>query len=68
SKIEQCVVTLEAATLDNYHDSRNWLNDHRFYINAEQCARINAVLDKLDAVPKEVGLISGSTSNLSVSK
>ncbi|MDX4551730.1 hypothetical protein SGX74_17345 [Klebsiella pneumoniae] len=66
SKIEQCVVTLEAATLDNYHDSRNWLNDHRFYINAEQCARINAVLDKLDAVPKEVGLIYFETKRFEV--
>ncbi|EMP2959999.1 hypothetical protein RFG55_005367, partial [Klebsiella pneumoniae] len=66
SKIEQCVVTLEAATLDNYHDSRNWLNDHRFYINAEQCARINAVLDKLDAVPKEVGLIYFETERFEV--
>lgn len=66
SKIEQCVVTLEAATLDNYHDSRNWLNDHRFYINAEQCARINVVLDKLDAVPKEVGLIYFETERFEV--
>lgn len=66
SRIEQCVVTLEAATLDNYHDSRNWLNDHRFYINAEQCARINVVLDKLDAVPKEVGLIYFETERFEV--
>lgn len=57
SRIERCVTTFEGATLDNYHDSRNWLNDHRFYINTEQCARINAVLDRLDAVPKPVGLI-----------
>ncbi|MBA5235470.1 DNA integrity scanning protein DisA nucleotide-binding domain protein [Pectobacterium aroidearum] len=61
SKIDQCISTLEKSTLDNYHDSRNWLTDHRFYINAEQCARINAVLDRLDAVPKEVGLIYSET-------
>lgn len=57
SRIEQCVERLEGATLDNYHDPRNWLNDHRFYINTEQCARINAVLDRLDAAPKQVGLL-----------
>ncbi|WP_145595102.1 hypothetical protein [Yersinia aleksiciae] len=66
SRIEQCVATLEATTLDNYHDSRNWLNDHRFYINAEQCARINAVIDRLDAVPKEVGLIYLGTERFEV--
>ncbi|CAI0941653.1 hypothetical protein [Serratia fonticola] len=66
SRIEQYVATLEAATLDNYHDSRNWLNDHRFYINAEQCARINAVIDRLDAVPKEGGLIYLGTERFEV--
>ncbi|WP_269933755.1 hypothetical protein [Serratia liquefaciens] len=66
TRIEQCVVTLEAATLDNYHDSRNWLDDHRFYINAEQCARINAVIDRLDAVPKQVGLIYFGTERFEV--
>lgn len=57
SKVEQHVATFEAATLDNYHDSRNWLGSHRFYVNAEQCARINGTIDRLDALPKEVGLI-----------
>ncbi|WP_186130504.1 hypothetical protein [Burkholderia gladioli] len=57
SKIEQHVTTFEAATLDNYHDSRNWLGSHRFYVNAEQCGRINRAIDRLDALPKEVGLI-----------
>lgn len=57
SKIEQQVAAFEAATLDNYHDSRNWLNDHRFYINIEQCARINNVLDRLELTPKEVGIL-----------
>lgn len=66
SRIEQYVATLEAATLDNYHDSRNWLNDHRFYINAEQCARINAVIDRLDAVPKEGCLIYLGTEKFEV--
>ncbi|WP_254698928.1 hypothetical protein [Burkholderia gladioli] len=57
SRIEHQVAALEAATLDNFHDPRNWLEDHRFYVNAEQCARINKTLDILDAAPKEVGLL-----------
>ncbi|XQE67384.1 diadenylate cyclase [Pseudomonas sp. P3C3] len=57
SKIEQHVTSLEGATLDNYHDSRNWLNDHRFYVNAEQCVRVNRSLDRLDSMPREVGLL-----------
>ncbi|HEL4805553.1 TPA: hypothetical protein UN084_001055 [Stenotrophomonas maltophilia] len=66
SRIEQCVAAFEAATLDNYHDSRNWLDDHRFYINAKQCARINAVIDRLDALPKEVGLIYLGTERFAI--
>ncbi|WP_256590380.1 hypothetical protein, partial [Pseudomonas sp. DP16D-R1] len=55
--IENHIAGLEAATLDNYHDHRNWLNNHRFYVNSEQCARINKTVERLDALPKEVGLI-----------
>lgn len=66
SRVEQRVSELEMATLDNYHDSRNWLNDHRFYINAEQCSRINAAIDRLDALPKEVGLIYLGTERFEV--
>ncbi|WP_045419502.1 hypothetical protein [Vibrio jasicida] len=57
SKIEKYISTFEAATLDNYHDSRNWLDNHRFYINSEQCARINRTIDHINALPKEVGVI-----------
>jgi hypothetical protein len=46
-----------AATLDNYHKTRNWLDLHRFYLNASQCARVNAALERLGALPKEVGEI-----------
>lgn len=56
-KIEHHIARFEAATLDNYHDSRNWLDEHRFYINPEQCFRINRAIERLDALPKEVGLI-----------
>lgn len=62
SKIEHHIARLETATLDNYHDSRNWLDEHRFYINSEQCFRINRAVERLDALPKEVGLIYLRTS------
>jgi len=51
--IERHIATLESATPDNYHDSRNWLDKHRFYINSLQCERINAALYRLDSSPKE---------------
>lgn len=66
TRIEQHVAGLEAATLNNYHDSRNWLDEHRFYVNAEQCARINRAIDRLDALPKEVGLICLGTERFEV--
>ncbi|MGP2832035.1 hypothetical protein ACTVKO_01820 [Serratia nevei] len=66
SRIEHYITSLEAATLDNYHDYRNWLDDHRFYINADQCARINTVIDRLDSLPKEVGLIYFETERFQV--
>jgi hypothetical protein len=66
SRIEQHIAAMEVATLDNYHDSRNWLDDHRFYVNAEQCARINRTIDRLDALPKEVGLIYLGTERFEI--
>lgn len=66
SRIEQYVAALEVASLDNYHDSRNWLSEHRFYVNAEQCARINRAIDRLDAHPKEVGRIYLETERFEI--
>lgn len=55
--LERHIATFEAATLDNFHDSRMWLDRHRFYLNITQCERINAVLSRLDSLPKEKGLL-----------
>jgi hypothetical protein len=66
ARIEQHVATFEAAALDNYHDSRNWLDDHRFYVNADQCNRINRAIARLDAAPKEVGLIYLRTNQFEI--
>ena len=66
SKIEKYLAMFEASTIDNYHDSRNWLDKHRFYINAEQCARINRKIDYIEAHPKEVGIIHLCTEHFEV--
>lgn len=55
--LESQVTALETATLDDYHKPRNWLDSHRFYLNTEQCARANAALDRLGALPRDVGEI-----------
>lgn len=57
SLVEKNIIALETATEDNYHEPRNWLDKHRFYITPEYCIRINAALDRLDNLPREVGLI-----------
>lgn len=63
SLLERHVAAFEAATLDNYHESRNWLDNHRFYISSDQCNRLNAAITRLDDLPKEVGLIYLGTNS-----
>lgn len=55
--IERQLAMFEVATPNSYHKSRNWLDDHRFYLNNTQCGRANAVLDRIEGLPKEVGVI-----------
>jgi hypothetical protein len=55
--LEGHIAALETATLDNYHKARSWLDAHRFYLNAEQCDRVNAALNRLGALPRGVGEI-----------
>lgn len=60
--IEQNLGLLESATLDNYHDPRNWLTQHRFYLNRSQCDRVNSALDRIESLPRETGEIVIVTS------
>lgn len=55
--IAAAVEALEAATLDDYHKPRSWLDEHRFYLDADQCSRVNAALDRIENLPKDVGRI-----------
>lgn len=49
--LEQMIVELESASIENFHKSRNWLDEHRFYLNTEQCNRINKALQRIDETP-----------------
>ena len=60
SAIKTAISELESALPDNYRPSLLWLSRHRFYINQGQCDRINAVLARIDAEPREVGEIRPS--------
>lgn len=51
------ISTFITSTTDNYHASMNWLYARRFYLDAQQCAQINAALARLDSIPLETGEI-----------
>jgi hypothetical protein len=53
--IEKAINDLEAADTENYHEPRRFLDEHRFYLDAVQCARANAAYCRIDALPREVG-------------
>lgn len=49
-KGEQVVKFLEnTATPNNYHTARNWLDDYRFYLTADQCTRVNEALQRIES-------------------
>lgn len=66
SMIEQHVARLENATIENFHDPRNWLDKHRFYLNLDQCSRVNNSLERLDNLPKEFYRLYFSTEKFEV--
>ena len=55
SALEKAIAELETATADDYHSAINWLNRHKFYLNQEQCRRINAAIARIQKEPLEVG-------------
>jgi hypothetical protein len=61
-EIEKALVEFENGTLDNYHQSRNFLDENRFYLNSSQCQRANLAIDKYDAIPRELYEIRIGTS------
>jgi hypothetical protein len=57
SEIESKVGLLKTATIENHNKTINWLNDHRFYLTAEQCDIVNKELARIRSAPIEVGEI-----------
>ncbi len=55
SALEKALAELETSTADDYHSAINWLDNHRFHLNQEQCNRINVALKRIKEEPKEVG-------------
>ncbi|POR41807.1 diadenylate cyclase [Methylobacterium sp. V23] len=62
SKINGAVIAISSATLDNYHKPRSFLDDHRFYLNAEQCRVVNEALDRIESESREIGQVVILTS------
>lgn len=48
NEIEHNINNLENATSDNYHQSRSWVDDNRFYLNQNQCDRVNLALNEIE--------------------
>lgn len=61
SEVNRHVATLHSFAddpLSDWHRERSWLDEHRFYLNAEQCAQVNDDLKKLAAkVTTEIGAV-----------
>ncbi len=51
--IERNLSAYEAASSENYHLPRLFLDNHRFYLDAAQCERANAAIRRMDAMPRE---------------
>lgn len=55
SEVEDAVAALEVADKNNYLQRISWLSRHRFYLDEEQCRRVNAALERINKEPREVG-------------
>ena len=57
AEIEKHIAELEKTSIDVYHDARNWLAEHRFYLESTQCTRINTALKRLEPLVMAAGQI-----------
>lgn len=56
-EVESHVNDLCSLTSEDYHHTRTWLDQHRFYLTPEQCDIVNAELARIHSEPQEVGTI-----------
>ena len=62
--LKATIDALEKATLDDYHQHRNWLVEHRFYLNDRECERVNAALDRIESLAHDSGQLYIVTTRL----
>lgn len=55
SEIESWVRRLRTQDVETYAKTRNWLDEHRFYLTAAQCEAVNQELARIHAAPEKVG-------------
>lgn len=55
AQLTAALAALSTATLDDYHEPRNFLDAHRFYLDAAQCDAVNQALKRIHATPLEAG-------------
>jgi hypothetical protein len=55
SDVEDQISLLKEQNIENYHKTLRWLQDHRFYLTAEQCEVVNAELTRIHSAPFEIG-------------
>ncbi len=55
--VKKYIDLLKTQDIDNFHESINWLEEHRFYLNAEECQVVNRELGRIYHAPLEVGEI-----------
>lgn len=55
SDIDDRIALLKTQNIKNYHKTRNWLDEHRFYLTAEQCEVVNNELFRINSTPYEGG-------------
>lgn len=57
SEIDSWVGELGSQDIDTYVKTRNWLDEHRFYLTADQCQIVNDQLERIHATPQKLGEI-----------
>jgi DisA bacterial checkpoint controller nucleotide-binding len=55
TEIKSYVDALTSKDKDNFHKTLQWLEAHRFYLTASDCAVVNAEMKRIYSVPLEVG-------------
>lgn len=62
--VETNLAALEIATIDNFYEPREFINQNRFYLTPDQCERANAALRRINELPVPVGRIKWTTEPL----